>query len=120
MKYPISSMTVNTSNIMKVLFAESIDGLTLEELAWFARATSNAQHAAEYLSAMVEGVGCLVNEDRNEENAPGVGSFENPAKLLFSIKESLDAIAGLAHVGNVASARLIDVALESTSKKRGK
>jgi hypothetical protein len=101
----IESFSVfNTANIIYTLWERVADGLTADELKWFAQATGEAERATRNLIEVVEGIGCLIAGD--DGNIGNFQSKEDVPTLLFHIGHSLDHISMMAYIGGSAAYRL--------------
>ena len=97
----------SVERMMTKLWERTADSLTTEELTWFADSSEYAKLQARQLSYAIEGIGCLVSAD--SENNHGAGSFQNGdsiSTLLFTIAHSVDTIAGMMEVSDSAQHRL--------------
>ncbi|AVR89537.1 hypothetical protein Tharo_2649 [Thauera aromatica K172] len=89
------------------LYERAKDGMTIQELETVAQLTELAGDEARRLSALCEGVACLVLS--GEEAPCSAGSFQTPGglfDLLCSLAHSLDAIGGLVEIGQEADRRV--------------
>ena len=105
--------TESAEEIRKVLSAESImfelweraaPSLSKEELEWFSNASEHADTLTQDLQEVLEGIGCLVNDNDKPVSFQSSGSV---ATLLFNISRQLETVSGLIHVGDSASSRLL-------------
>jgi hypothetical protein len=81
-------------------------GLSRDELKFFARFSDAASDAANNLHDVVEGIGCLVSHDDQTVKCGVFQTVNTLPPLLFSISESLDAIAALGYIGSAAADEL--------------
>ena len=98
---------VDPYNVFTTLWERSSDTLTEAELEWFAGSLDCANTVSKYLEHTVEGIGCLVCDDKD------AGSFQGGydlTKLLFGVANSIGSIRALVHIGDSAQRRLINPA----------
>jgi len=109
-----STFDVGTaSNCMYKLWEASADNLTREQLKWFASLSGLAERQAQNLADVVEGIGCIVADDKT-------GSFDSGSPLstlLFNINQQIETISGLVHVSSNAYDRLVDPEIYERFKK---
>jgi hypothetical protein len=91
-------------NVTEMLWERAADNLAEDELKWFIGATGEAERAIRNLTAVVEGIGCLVTGD--DSNTGNFQSKADVSSLLFCIGESLRHVGALAHIGDSAAYRL--------------
>lgn len=86
---------------MTLMFEKSYKHLTAKELEWLADGASEKINGdTRALSAMVEGLACMVSSDETSGAFESAGSTSN---LLFNLHNQLDAIAGMAEVSERAN-----------------
>ena len=95
----------STSGAMSLLWHKAASQMNLQELEWVADgAARQTRSAADSLTDVLTGIGCLVQADDGD-----VGSFvecDSSAALIFNIRNQIDAIAGLADLAADASYRV--------------
>lgn len=111
------------NSILFHLWERSSDSLSRSELEWFSQASDYAEHAAAQLETVVEGIGCLIGSDTEENGRIPSGNFRTTSDvpaLLFAISHSIAHIRGLIDIGNWASDRLIHPRIEQGTVERSK
>lgn len=95
----------STSGAMSLIWHKAVSKMSQRELEWVASgAGQQVQSAADSLTDVLTGIGCLVQADDGD-----VGSFAEPdstAALIFNIRNQLDTIAGLADIAADANYRV--------------
>jgi hypothetical protein len=86
---------------ISLLWSKASDSMSLQELEWYAAgAAERVTSAASELSAVLEGMACMVESDVES------GSFQSArstSMLLFNLQNQLSTIAGLAEIAAQAS-----------------
>lgn len=112
--------TPSAANILDKLYACAVGNMDQETIKWLADgANHTAQLMAQNLAETVQGIGCLVADDKT------VGSFrgEDLPELLWGISNSIDTIQGLMLVGSRARDALDDpeaIKFQANAAKRRK
>lgn len=95
----------STSGAMSMLWQKAAGKMNLQELEWLADgAAHQVRSEADSLADVLMNTGCLVQSDDGV-----VGSFtstDSAASLIFSIRNQLDTIAGLADIAADANYRV--------------
>ena len=89
---------------MALMFQRGKANMTTEELDGLASLSDYAADEARRLSAVCEGLGCLIDYD--SRNPTGAGNFrdgEDVSALVFALGHSFDVLAGMVHVGDEAT-----------------
>ncbi|WP_445368525.1 hypothetical protein ACH5Y9_03410 [Methylomonas sp. BW4-1] len=92
------------SKAIDTLWGTSADQLSQQELEWFAGFTDAARNDAEDLARIVSGIGFLIDNDSD------AGNFKDKRevmRLLTTISNQIDTIAGMITLGDYASSRLM-------------
>jgi hypothetical protein len=95
----------NISTVVQNLWDKAADRLTPEELKWFAGAWDEL--LLLNLIDVIEGIGCLVNEESGHET--GSGAFQTASSvaiLLFYLKDALLQVNALTNVAMKANNRM--------------
>ena len=93
----------NLEGIMSHLMGRCMDDLTTSELEWLSFASEHAEIMAYNLQEVVEGIGCMVADDKI------TGCFQSPNnifELLHFISQSIGGIRALVKVSSEAEALL--------------
>lgn len=91
-------------NAMALMFQRGKANMSTEELDGLASLSDYAADEARRLSAVCEGLGCLISYD--SRNPVGAGNFrdgEDVSDLVFALGHSFDVLAGMVHVGDEAT-----------------
>ena len=97
-------MSTAMQDAMSMMFARGKASMTAADLEELARLTEHASAEARRLSAVCDGLGCLVSNDGLERGR--AGNFQGPgdvSTLLFALAHGLDVIAGMTLVGDEAT-----------------
>lgn len=89
---------------MALMFQRGKANMSTEELDGLASLSDYAADEARRLSAVCEGLGCLISYD--SRNPTGAGNFrdgEAVSDLVFALGHSFDVLAGMVHVGDEAT-----------------
>lgn len=101
---------------MQLLAARGLDRMNQEELEMLAGATDRAEVEARQLSAICEGIACLVSADA--EGRISAGNFqtaESVFELLCYLSNQFDSIAGMICLGEEARHRVGELQRADTS-----
>lgn len=93
-----------TQEAMTTMFECGKANMTAADLELLASMTEYAADEARRLSAVCEGMGCLIDYDGR--NPTGAGNFRDGADvstLVFALGHSFDVLAGMVDVGDRAT-----------------
>ena len=97
----------NGINVVQELWGRAANGLSKEELKWFARSLEHASLVACNLSCTADGIAFLLTGDL-ESNTGCFQSSPDVSKLLFFVAQVVDHIQSMIFIGDAATDRLIN------------
>lgn len=95
---------LTVQDAMALMFQRGKANMSTDDLEGLASLTDYAADEARRLSAVCEGLGCLISYDGR--NPTGAGNFwdgEDVSTLLFALGHSFDVLAAMVHVGDEAN-----------------
>ena len=113
-------MSTTMQDAMSMMFARGKANMTDADLEELADLTEQASVESSRLSAVCEGLGCLIHCDGMDP--AGAGNFQGAgdvSTLLFALAHGLDVIAGMALVGGNATFEACRRSPVNTAKEKG-